>query len=229
LKIIRKKTKTCKIAALVIALSLLIAVFGGAAQAQYQPSMPPSAQMIIQNAMRPGGMNPYIYALNNPYKYTDPSGLDVVPPGYYNTYYNNPGAIDPQSAAFGMGVALSAGAATVFEALAAGEVLQEAQGLAKARAVPGPLAAPGEQCLEGGLRFGEFKSPTKWQNQMLRRGWTPQQINEAVSGGQSFPAVNNVNPGNPALRFMHPDTGQSVVIDTKTLEVLHVGGPGFQY
>ncbi len=64
---------------------------------------------------------------------------------------------------------------------------------------------------------------------MKNRGWTPQQIDEAISRGRRFPAQNNVNPANGATRYVHPVTGRSVVIDDVTGEVLGVGGVGFKY
>jgi hypothetical protein len=64
---------------------------------------------------------------------------------------------------------------------------------------------------------------------MRQRGWTLDQITEAVQNGQKIPAVNNVNPGNAATRHVHPTTGRSVVIDNVTKEVIHVGGDGFVY
>ena len=78
-------------------------------------------------------------------------------------------------------------------------------------------------------KFSRNKSPGKWANQMLRRGWTPQQIEDAIQNGQRFPAENLINPANGATRYVSPETGQSVVIDNVTGEVIHVGGPGFQY
>jgi hypothetical protein len=81
----------------------------------------------------------------------------------------------------------------------------------------------------GEWKLGGKKSPTKWTNQMKERGWNPKQIDEAVSRGKTFRADNNVNPGNPATRYLHPETGRSVVIDDVTKEVLHVGGDGFKY
>jgi hypothetical protein len=77
--------------------------------------------------------------------------------------------------------------------------------------------------------LGESKSAETWANQMQKRGWTPSQITDAISNGESFQAPNSVNPGNPATRFVSPQTGQSVVLDTVTREVLHIGGPGFRY
>ena len=63
---------------------------------------------------------------------------------------------------------------------------------------------------------------------MKRRDWTPEQIEQAVESGEQVRAVNKAN-GNPATRYIHPETGQSVVVDDVTGEVIHVGGPGFAY
>jgi len=76
-------------------------------------------------------------------------------------------------------------------------------------------------------RLGSFKSMTKWQNQMANRGWTSQQITEAIESGQQFSATNMVNKGNSAIRYVHLQTGRSVVVDTETREILQVGGDGF--
>ena len=77
--------------------------------------------------------------------------------------------------------------------------------------------------------FGNHKSAQKWANQMAKRGWTPEQIDEALASGDSCPAPNDVNPGNPATRYVNPSTGRSVVVDDSTGELLHVGGDGFKY
>jgi len=68
----------------------------------------------------------------------------------------------------------------------------------------------------------------KINKQMGQRGWTPEQIKEAFDYGKQVSAVNKAN-GNSSTRYIHPDTGQSVVIENKTGEVIHVGGKGFKY
>jgi hypothetical protein len=78
-------------------------------------------------------------------------------------------------------------------------------------------------------KFGSNKSASKWASQLRNRGWTEAQIDEAIDHGQQHPAPNNINPANGATRFVNPTTGQSVVLDNVTGEVLHVGGPGFRY
>ena len=77
--------------------------------------------------------------------------------------------------------------------------------------------------------WGQNKGVAKSIRQMDQRGWVPQQVTEALKTGQQFPATNLVNKANPAIRFVHPQTGQSVVQDTVTKEIIHFGGPGFKY
>lgn len=68
----------------------------------------------------------------------------------------------------------------------------------------------------------------KITGQLATRGWNQRQITEAIEQGRAVRAVNRRN-GNPATRYVHPQTGQSVVVDDITGEVIHVGGPGFRY
>lgn len=77
--------------------------------------------------------------------------------------------------------------------------------------------------------FGKAKSSKKWQNQMVKRGWTSEQITEAINQGQQIRSKNFVNPNNPAIRYIHPETGRSVVVDTVTREVIHIGGDNYGY
>jgi uncharacterized protein RhaS with RHS repeats len=91
----------------------------------------------------------------------------------------------------------------------------------------GTVYVPG---FKGGLWvYGAFKSEAKWASQLSTRGWTPEQITEAISKGAKFNAVNMVNKANSATRYVHPTTGLSVVIDDVTKELLHIGGQGFKY
>ncbi len=90
-----------------------------------------------------------------------------------------------------------------------------------------PISAGGMD--DDSWKFAKNKTPEQWQNQMRQRGWNDRLINEAINDGAQVPAPNHVNPGNPAVRYVHPVTGQSVVLDILTNEVIHVGGPGFLY
>ncbi|WP_143142332.1 hypothetical protein [Nitrosovibrio sp. Nv17] len=76
--------------------------------------------------------------------------------------------------------------------------------------------------------LGSGKSATTWANQMVKRGWNEKQIGEAL-GMKGIPTRNAVSPGNPAMRHVHPETGQSIVIDSKTNKIIHVGGKNFDY
>lgn len=78
-------------------------------------------------------------------------------------------------------------------------------------------------------RLGTNHSAEQWANKMAQRGWTEEQITEAIQNGQRIGAVNTVNPPNGATRCIHPASGRSVVIDNVTSEVIHVGGDGFVY
>lgn len=68
---------------------------------------------------------------------------------------------------------------------------------------------------------------TKWQNQLTKRGWTSEQITEALKSKEVYEMVNKVHPENQALRYVHPVTGKSVVIDSVTNEILQIGGEEF--
>lgn len=90
------------------------------------------------------------------------------------------------------------------------------------------LPGPGEILAAGRGVAGATKIGLKVGGQMERRGWTDEMIHEAVKSGKQVKAMNRAT-GNPATRYIHPGTGQSVVIDNVTGEVIHIGGPGFQY
>jgi RHS repeat-associated protein len=68
----------------------------------------------------------------------------------------------------------------------------------------------------------------KIARQMEARGWTEEEIQQAIDSGEQVQAVNKAT-GDPATRYISPKTGQSVVVDNVTNEVIHVGGPGFKY
>ena len=73
-----------------------------------------------------------------------------------------------------------------------------------------------------------FKYDDEIHRQMGQRGWTPEQIDEAVRSGPRIDAINK-RTGGPATRYAHAATGRSVVIDNSTNEVVQVGRDGFLY
>ncbi len=74
-----------------------------------------------------------------------------------------------------------------------------------------------------GVNYGD-----KINRQMTTRDWTPQEIDDAVRNGQRIDAINKAN-GNPATRYVNPQTGKSVIIDDVTNEVIQVGGRNFSF
>ena len=72
------------------------------------------------------------------------------------------------------------------------------------------------------------KSPGKLARQMAARGWTAAAIEEARRSGERRPSLNS-ETGTPATRYIHPETGRSLVIDDVSGDVIHVGGDGFIY
>lgn len=73
-----------------------------------------------------------------------------------------------------------------------------------------------------------IKKDDKLRRQMEKRGWTDEQIDEAIKSGQKFPA-KNFQTGGPATRYVHTKTGRSVIVDDTTKGIIHVGGDGFLY
>jgi hypothetical protein len=64
---------------------------------------------------------------------------------------------------------------------------------------------------------------------MIKGGWTPEQIDKAVTSVNRIDAINK-ETNSSATRYVNPDTGKSVVIDNATNEVIHVGRKDdFQY
>jgi RHS repeat-associated protein len=78
-------------------------------------------------------------------------------------------------------------------------------------------------------RLGANHSATQWANRMAKGAWTKARISEALARGRFFPAPNRINPANGATRYINPTTGQSVVRDNVTTEIIHLGGRGYRY
>ena len=63
---------------------------------------------------------------------------------------------------------------------------------------------------------------------MKKRGWTGQEINDAIEKGEQTPSKNLRN-GNSATVYTNRQTGKPVVVDDVTGEVIQVGERGFTY
>jgi hypothetical protein len=98
---------------------------------------------------------------------------------------------------------------------------------AAARAADIARAAAEEGAAENAALDLDNLSP-KIVRQMEQRGWTSEQIQDAFDKGEPVNAVNKAT-GGAATRYINPDTGQSVVIDNATGQVIQVGGPGFRF
>ncbi len=77
-------------------------------------------------------------------------------------------------------------------------------------------------------KLGEFKSATRWANQLKNRGWTPEEITETIKNGKNYAVENRVNKGNAAVQYFNPKTGRFVVRDEVTMEILQVSDRRFK-
>ena len=70
-----------------------------------------------------------------------------------------------------------------------------------------------------------FSNEVKIRQQMKARDWTEAMILEALQ----TPGMPATGKQGPATRYVHPESGKSVVVDNATGEIFHVGGEGFVY
>ncbi len=171
------------------------------------------------------GTSLYSYANQNPTMYIDPNGENPILIGIGISIALNVAVgylLDPDCYTldeFGRDASIGAALGPLGAYGSAG----------KLGAGVGSLADDALNAASRGWTLGEGKSAGKWAAQMERRGWSSQQIDKAIRSGNRFDAPNNLNPGNGATRYVHPETGRSVVIDNVTGQIIHVGGDGFVY
>lgn len=114
-------------------------------------------------------------------------------------------------------------AATELDAYLAGQagafVPTTSAGTSSASAAPGLSQSVGG----AGLNIGP-----KVARQMQGRDWTESAISEAIQRGRQVP-TRNFRTGAAAIRYVHPTTGRSVVVDVDSGEVIQVGDYGFRF
>ncbi len=70
-----------------------------------------------------------------------------------------------------------------------------------------------------------FSNEAKLRKQMRKRGWTEQMLREALA---TQPTTAKGKLG-PALRYKHPSTGKTLMVDAATGAIFHVGGERYRY
>jgi RHS repeat-associated protein len=176
---------------------------------------PATAQFLSRDPLTAVTGAPYTYAADNPLNASDPTGLDVFE------------AIGEGIAGWGDTITFG-GTNWVREELGINNI-NTCSSAYQAGGVAGlatGVLIPGEGEVEIGAEGLSISA--KIARQMESRGWTEEEIQEAIKSGEQVQAVNKAT-GNPATRYINPKTGQSVVLDNTTKEVIHVGGPGFRY
>ncbi|MGH7303818.1 MAG: RHS repeat-associated core domain-containing protein, partial [Candidatus Rokuibacteriota bacterium] len=178
-----------------------------------------------------GDINLYSYVLNQPTGRRDPSGMVVDP-----ISWTAAAIVCGGGATVGVSYMILSGRKPTMENLAAGAAVGCGAGMIAlvswiAAAGAGAVAITAD--IAGGVGLTStltqaFIITEKINRQMGPRGWTEHLIREAIDKGQRVPAVH-LATGSPATRYIHPETGQSVVVDNITKVVIHVGGKGFRY
>ncbi len=182
---------------------------------------PATAQFLSRDPLAAVSGEPYSYAGDNPLNNSDPTGL------LFGISLPSPEEIGEGIAGWGDTVTLGAtnwareelGINNINACSSAYQAGGYA-GLATAALIPG----------EGEAEIGAegISISAKIARQMETRGWTEEAIQEAMDSGEQVRAVNKAT-GNPATRYINPTTGQSVVVDDVTREVIQVGAPGFRF
>ncbi|MCP5362257.1 MAG: hypothetical protein H6908_06475 [Hyphomicrobiales bacterium] len=80
--------------------------------------------------------------------------------------------------------------------------------------------------LRAGWRLGRHKSAQKWRNRIVKRNWTPEEIEETITKGEKFPARNNITGKETATRYEY--NGRYVVVDDITKEILQISGENYK-
>jgi len=170
---------------------------------------PETAQFLSRDPLAAISGEPYSYAGDNPLNRSDPTGLLF-------------GIELPSLEEIGEGIAgwgdtiTFGGTEWVREQLGDNNI-NACSGAYEAGGIAGLVTGvliPGEGEAEIGAEGLSISA--KIARQMEARGWTEEEIQEAIDSGEQVQAVNKAT-GNPATRYINPKTGQSVVVDNRTV------------
>ncbi|MGC2372541.1 MAG: RHS repeat-associated core domain-containing protein [Solirubrobacteraceae bacterium] len=183
---------------------------------------PATAQFLSSDPLKAITGEPYAYVGDNPLNASDPTGLIFGISG-------TPSWEEVGEGVAGWGDTITFGATNWVREELGNNNINPCSGAYQAGGYAGLATAaliPGEGEVELGAEGISLSA--KIAGQMEARGWTEESIQEAMKSDDQVQAVNKAT-GNPATRYINPTTGQSVVVDDLTKEVVHVGGPGFKY
>jgi RHS repeat-associated protein len=182
-----------------------------------------SPDTVIQNPANPQCFNRYSYCLNNPLKYTDPSGH------YTESEY---WALAEAAKKLAESKALNKVAAATNDPtlLAAADSLLS-QALSNINAI---LTSSVERIskseenftlvAEGFLLPSGIIVTTHVLSDLIKRGWTLQGIEDAYTNPFYTSPSTNLRNGNPATAYYRSSiSGDYVVIDSNTMETLQIG------
>jgi hypothetical protein len=176
---------------------------------------PATAQFPTRGPLEAITGEPYSYTADDPLNASDPSGLDFLEEG--------------AEAVAGWGDTITFGVTKKIREGIGDENVDTCSGAYQADGYAGlatGVLIPGEGEEEIGAEGISISA--KIARQMEARGWTEESIQEAIESGDQVQVVNKAT-NNAATRYINPTTGQSVVVDNATKEVIYVGGPGFKY
>jgi RHS repeat-associated protein len=200
---------------------------------------PTTGQFITRDPLQAITQAPYTYANDNPLSETDPSGRFAgAAAGCAIGESVDPfGGCVPGAVAGTVASGIVAAGAAIFSLFSDDSNSGDSTDQTASNADSGAIeCTPSDQPFLNPLSTEDASTAApdlanlspKIERDLIKRGWTPQEIQEAYDNGEQIPAVNKAN-GAAATRYVNPTTGKSVVIENDTGQVIHVGGSGFKY